>query len=1007
LKNQPFSLRGNTDKGEQVAMYHRIEVAYRLNFPDPKGCGITNQIRNFLELPVDSVRTREVYSLFLDCDAPQADQILQAFTNPVIQEGHLGQTTPNLAFDWVIIVGFRPGVTDNVSRSARSAVGDILGRALREDEKIYTSTECFLGAPNLNRDQAEHIACDLLANELIQTTTVLSRAEWDEKGAPVNQPEFDSIEAPGVKIIDLEVSDEELMRISREGILALTLEEMKVIQAYYRDQAASREAKGLSASPTDVELEMLAQTWSEHCKHKIFSAKIDYTDETGKNEQINSCFKTFIYNSTKAIEEKVDWLVSVFHDNAGVIKFNDKVNLVYKVETHNSPTALDPYGGAMTGIVGVNRDPMGTGMGADLLLNVWGYCFGSPFTPAEDVPKGLFHPRRLRDQVHKGVIDGGNQSGIPYAQGWEYFDPRYLGKPLVYCGTAGTIPVTVGGEPSEDKSIEPGDVVVMTGGRIGKDGIHGATFSSEELHKDSPTQAVQIGDPITQKIMNDFLREARDANLYRFVTDNGAGGLSSSLGEMAELCGGCEIDLAKAPLKYAGLQPWEILVSEAQERMSLAVPPERLERFLELARERNVEASVLGNFTNDGKFLMTYNEKTVACLDIDFLHNGLPQLSLKATWETRQHETPAVDDSLDLGATITGLLGRLNVCSNEFKSRQYDHEVKGLSVIKPFVGVNNNISSDATVSMAEPLGTEGVILASGLTPRYSDIDTYHMMASAIDIAVRRTVAVGGCLGHIAGLDNFCWPDPVASPANPDGEYKCAQLVRANQALYDYTIAFGVPLISGKDSMKNDSTVGGRRISIPPTVLFSTIAKMDDISKAVTLDAKRYGDLVYVIGQTSRELGGSEFYASLDAVGNDVPKVDAEYAKQVYAKVSQATAAELCHSLHTPVYGGLGIGFAKVAMGGHLGLTIDLDRIPSEGDLSPAEVLFSESNTRFIATIAPQKRDEFEALMNGIPCACVGQVELDPTLVLRQGGNTVCQTRVDDLVNAYTTTLDNI
>ncbi len=989
-------------------MYHRIEVAYKPSQLDPKGAGVTGQIRDFLNMPVNGVRTREVYSLFLDCNAAEAGRIAEAFTNPIIQTGHMGQSTPEVPFNWVVIVGFKPGVTDNVARSARSAVNDILSRQLRDDEKIFTSTEFFLDAPDLNDGDVRHIARDLLANELIQTTVVISRAAWDADGAPVNQPEMKDISEPTVKTIDLNVSDQELMRISREGILALSLAEMKAIQGYYRENAEARKAKGLPENPTDVELEVLAQTWSEHCKHKIFNARINYTDETsGQTEVVDSCFKSFIYKSTKEIEKHVDWLLSVFHDNAGVIKFNDKVNLVYKVETHNSPTALDPYGGSMTGIVGVNRDPMGTGMGADLLLNVWGYCFGSPFTDQKDVPEGLFHPRRLRDQVHKGVIDGGNQSGIPYAQGWEYFDPRFLGKPLVYCGTVGLLPHEVAGKPAEEKSIEPGDHVVMIGGRIGKDGIHGATFSSEELHKDSPTQAVQIGDPITQKLVGDFIRQARHEALYRFVTDNGAGGLSSSIGEMSELCGGCEIDLGQAPLKYAGMQPWEILVSEAQERMSLAVQPENLDRFLTLAKERNVEATVLGRFTNDGKFHVKFNGDTVACLDIEFLHDGLPQLDLKATWKPPVHPEPAIAADLDLGQAICDLLGSLNICSNEYKARQYDHEVKALSVVKPFVGVNNNVLSDATVSMAEPLGTDGIILAGGVAPRYSDIDTYHMMASVIDMAIRRTIAVGGKLGHIAGLDNFCWPDPVVSPANPDGEYKCAQLVRANQGLYDYTIAFGVPLISGKDSMKNDSTVGGRRISIPPTVLFSTIAKMDDVGKAVTLDAKRYGDLVYVIGQTKRELGGSQFHALTGATGNDVPKVDADFAKKLYAKVSDTTQAELCHSLHTPVFGGLGVAFAKVAMGGHLGLMVDLDKIPADEGLTPAELLFSESNSRFVATIAPGKRSEFEALLEGVPFACVGRVDLDPTLVLTRGETELASTPVDDLLKAYTQTLDTI
>ncbi len=989
-------------------MHYRLEIQTRPDIEDPRGNQVKKQVLNFLGLPVSRVRVRDVYTLFLEAPRDQVEEIMAAFANPVIQDATLGESTPEYDFHWLIAVGFRPGVTDNVARSARSAVADVLGRDLAPEEAIYTSTEYLVEGAELDRSGAEQIARGLLANELIQTTLVLSRAQWEQDGVPVNAPRVTDPTPPRVRTIDLGVADEELLRISREGVLALTLEEMKAIQQYFREAAPGRRGLGLPEWPTDVELEVIAQTWSEHCKHKIFNARIDYLDRsTGEGQTIDSLFKTFIRRSTDEISRRVDWLLSVFHDNAGVIRFNERLNLVYKVETHNSPTALDPYGGAITGIVGVNRDPLGTGKGAELLINVWGYCFGSPFTPAEDVPEGLFHPRRLRDQVHKGVIDGGNQSGIPYAVGWEYFDPRYLGKPLVYCGTVGTLPREINAEPAEVKSIRPGDLAVMVGGRIGKDGIHGATFSSEELHRDSPVQAVQIGDPITQKKMTDFLIEARDRGLYRFITDNGAGGLSSSLGEMSRECGGCDIELANAPLKYAGLQPWEILLSEAQERMSLAVPPENVDEFMELARRREVEATVLGEFTDSGRFTVRFQGRIVASLDLDFMHDGLPQLRLHAEWVPPRHPEPSLPTDLDLGRTLCELMGRLNLCSGEAKARQYDHEVKGLSVVKPYVGVGNDVASDAAIlAVDRPDSLEGVILAAGVAPRYSDIDTYHMMASVIDLAVRRTIAVGGRLGHMAGLDNFCWPDPVAGPKNPDGAFKLAQLVRANQALYDYTIAFDVPCISGKDSMKNDSTVGGRRISIPPTVLFSTIARMPDIRKAVTLDVKRYGDLVYVLGTTCRELGGSEFFAMLGAVGNDVPKVDADAAKALYERVARATDRGLCHSLHTPALGGLGAALARKAMGGRLGIEVDLTGVPTAAaDMTPAEILFSESNARFVATVPENRRREFEELLEGVPIACIGRVTLDPVLVVRWGATRLCRTPVAELLAAYTGTLD--
>ncbi len=989
-------------------MNYRIEISPLPQWSDARGEGVRKQIAKFFGFPVEKVWSRDVYTVSASLSGEEARRVASLLYNPVLQGWRVGAAKssnfePLPECDYLVAVGFKPGVTDNVGRSARAAVGDILGRKLREDEHIFSSTEYLLYGPKLTREQAETIGSKLLANELIQSVLVLS-GEEAANGIPLNLPMVNGRQGGEVREYDLEVPDDQLLEISRKGILALSLEEMKAIQSYFR-QAKNREKYGLGHNPTDVELEVLAQTWSEHCKHKIFSAKIDYENlENGEKQEIVSCYKTFIQKSTREIADKVDWLVSVFSDNAGVIDFNDKIDLVYKVETHNSPSALDPYGGAMTGIVGVNRDPLGTGQGADLLINVWGYCLGSPFTDEKDVPEGLLHPRRLRDGVHKGVIDGGNQSGIPYGNGWEYFDERYIGKPLVYCGTVGTLPKMVHGVRGATKSIKPGDLIVMGGGRIGKDGIHGATFSSEELHKDSPVQAVQIGDPITQKKLGDFIHEARERGLYRFITDNGAGGLSSSVGEMAELCNGCRMDLALAPVKYAGLQPWEILVSEAQERMSFAVPPEKIDEFRQLAKERDVEVSVLGEFTDDGKFHIQYNGRTVALLDIEFMHGGLPRLSLRARWKAPRFPEPDLS-SRKAGEDLVAMMGRLNICSDEYKARQYDHEVKGLSVVKPFIGKCRDVAGDATVTMVEPLSREGVILSSAILPRYSDIDTYHMTASCIDLGIRRVVAVGGKIDRTAGLDNFCWPDPVQSEKTPDGEYKLAQLVRANQALADYTKKFMVPCISGKDSMKNDSTRGGRKISIPPSLLFSVISKMDDVTKAVTPDAKKAGDLVYVIGMTRPELGGSEYLAMLSATGNNVPKVDAERALATYRAVSNATDAELVHSLTTPALGGLGVAFARVAMAGRLGLEIDLGAIPAE-NCSELEVLFSESNSRFVATVSPEKKQEFEKMLSGVVFAEVGKVIPEEKLVLR-GSRGTEEIPLEALLREYKGTLDQI
>ena len=996
-------------------MVSRIEIAYKSGVRDPRGEGIRESIPNVLGLSVDAVRTRDVYRIDSQLSPDELERVRTELTDPVIQESAVGRC-PASPFDWIITVGFQPGVTDNVGRSTKTAIGDIVERKLPDHDAVYAATQYLVCASGMTREDATRIGFDLIANELIETIEVQSYDEWSGSAPDTTIPAIVGTQEGRVGEYDLDVDDDELKRMSREGILSLSLDEMQTIRDYFADPArrSERASVGLGPNPTDVELETLAQTWSEHCKHKIFNAVIEYTDEQGRTTTIDSLFKSYVRRATEELAERRDWLVSVFHDNAGVIRFNDKWNLVYKVETHNTPSALDPYGGAITGIVGVNRDPFGTGRSAALLINVWGYCFGSPFYEGE-LPEGLLHPRRIRDGVHKGVIDGGNQSGIPYGYGWEIFDERYRGKPLVYCGTVGLMPREVCGAPSHEKAAHPGDLIVMAGGRIGKDGIHGATFSSEELHGRSPAQAVQIGDPITQKKMTDFLLEARDLGLFNCITDNGAGGLSSSVGEMAQSSNGCELDLAKAPLKYHGLDVWEILLSEAQERMTLAVNPECMDAFVELATRRDVEATVLGQFTDSGKFHVRYGERTVAYLDLEFMHDGLPRMHLEAVWAAPQHEDPDPRLAPSVAVALPDVLARPNICSIEKKARQYDHEVKGLSVIKPFVGVKDDVPSDATVFAVELGSTEGIVLAAGIGPHFSDLDTYHMAASCIDLAVRRIIAVGGTLSHLAGLDNFCWPDPVQSEKTPDGHYKLAQLVRANMALYDYTKAFGVPLISGKDSMKNDSTRGGVKISIPPTLLFSALGRMPDLAKAVTMDVKEPGDLVYVLGKTRNELGGSEYYKYLgqragagELVGSGVPQVDADGVIPLYEALEAAISHGLVRSAHAPAKGGLAVAFAKMAFAGELGMEIDLRRVPAEGVERDDLLLFSESNGRVVVTVAPRNRAEFEERFDGLVHAGVGAVtEGDRLCIAGLSGEPVIDADVRELKRRWQETFATI
>jgi phosphoribosylformylglycinamidine synthase len=864
----------------------------------------------------------------------------------------------------------------------------------------------YLLKGKLTPQMAENIATGLLANTLIQRFVIKDRWSWDpHMGMGIFVPKVIGKTEPRVREIDLKIGDEELMRISSERVLALSLKEMKALQDYAADPQvqATRKKMRLGKKLTDCEVEALAQTWSEHCKHKIFTALIDYFAEEGQSQRTDSLFDTYIRRSTEEIRRAMggkDWCVSVFKDNAGVMQFNEDWNLVFKVETHNSPSALDPYGGALTGIVGVNRDPFGTGKGAKLIFNVDTFCFAPP-DYSKPLPPRLLHPKRIYEGVREGVEHGGNKSGIPTVNGSLVFDDRYAGKPLVYCGTGGIMPKNILGEPSHEKQARPGDLIVMTGGRIGKDGIHGATFSSEELHEESPTSAVQIGDPITQKRMTDFLLRARDLGLYHAITDNGAGGLSSSVGEMARDCNGCRMHLERAPLKYAGLDPWEILLSEAQERMTLAVPPENLSRFLELASRMEVEATVLGEFTASGKFHVLFDGKTIAFLNMDFFHNGYPRMELRARWEKKIYPEPSFQDPADLTSYLQQVLSRYNVCSKEAVIRQYDHEVQGGSAVKPLVGAWNDGPSDASVLRPLLETWEGIVVSSGICPRYSDIDAYHMMACAIDEAIRNNLAVGGNLRHMAGLDNFCWCDPVQSEKTPDGEYKLAQLVRANMALYDYTTAFGVPCISGKDSMKNDYLIGGTKISIPPTVLFSAVSVVPDVRRCVTMDAKQPLDLVYVLGETFNEMGASEYFALHGFIGNQVPKVNAPRAKALYEALGQAIDRGLIASCHDCSDGGLGVALAETAFSGALGMEVDLRQVPASGVVRNDVLLFSESPSRFVVTVHPENQAVFEECLQGKVYTAIGRVvEGNNFTIFGLNGKVVVQADILQLKEAW-------
>ena len=772
-----------------------------------------------------------------------------------------------------------------------------------------------------------------------------------------------------------------LSRISQEGLLSLNLAEMQAIQAYF--------AK-LERNPTDVELETIAQTWSEHCVHKTFKSMIEYAEKGRETEMVDGLFKTYIQRATQEIG--AEWCVSVFTDNAGIIEFDDRYNIVFKVETHNHPSAIEPYGGAGTGIGGVIRDSLGTGLGAKPILNTDVFCFGLPDLSYDELPKGALHPKRIFKGVVAGVRDYGNRMGIPTANGAILFDPRYTGNPIVYCGNVGLIP-----KDRCDKTVEPGDLIIAVGGRTGRDGIHGATFSSLELDDTSENlgSVVQIGNPIMEKKIVDALMGARDRQLYRNITDCGAGGFSSAVGEMGQEIG-ADVHLENIPLKYKALDPWEIWLSEAQERMVIAAPPENIEELMAICEAESVEATVLGTFTDTHRLRVFYRGGVVADLDMDFLHNGLPRHTKKAVWDPPQHPEPQsriVGNSTQLTEDLCRILASPNVASKEWVIRQYDHEVQGGLVLKPLVGRENDGPGDACITTPVLGSRKGVIVANGINPKYGDIDPYHSAAAAIDEALRNIIAVGGNLEQTALLDNFSW-------GNPDKHDRLGGLVRAARACYDIAVAYGTPFISGKDSLYNEyrDTTTGEQLAIPPTLLISAICVMPDVSKAVSMDVKSPGNRIYVIGKTYAELGGSHYYAIHDFIGNSAPKVRPAEGKRTMEALSRTIDQGLVRSCHDCSEGGIGAAGAEMAFAGGLGMHLSLTDLPRYAGVTTDDVLlFSESNSRFVVEIAPEKQAAFERCMVGIPIGCIGTVvESRDFIVNGTDGSAIVQTTIDRL-----------
>ena len=966
----------------------RIEVFTKEHFTDSIGNEIASEVEHVGITSVDEIRMVQVYLVEGDLSGEDIERICSELLIDGLTQDYIcidgppnqpdGEQAGKIKYGtkWqgnnvhTIEVTRKRGVMDPVDSTVVKGIKDLglIARSVKTAKR-------FLLAGKITTDQLETIASKVLANKIIEDVFIdKDNLFYEGKNETVDyvfhKQELDILDA----------DDEQLLEISEKGQMYLTVEEMKAVQKYFVI---------LGRKPTDVELETVAQTWSEHCMHKTFKGIIDYN-----GEHIDNLLAKTVMKATSDLNKS--WCVSVFKDNAGIIEFDENFNICFKVETHNHPSAIEPYGGANTGIGGVIRDTLGTGLGAKPILNTDVFCFGPLDMPQEEIPESVLHPKRIFKGVVSGVRDYGNRMGIPTANGSIFFDERYIGNPLVYCGNVGLI-----AKDKCEKESYKGDLILLVGGRTGRDGIHGATFSSVELSHESEmvsSGAVQIGDPIMERKVTDALLIALDRGLYNNITDCGAGGLSSAVGEMGEKLGAV-VDLEKVPLKYDGLSYSEIWISEAQERMVLSVPLENMEEIRSVFEGENVEATFIGEFTGDKRLHLRYKGETVADIEMSFLHDGVPRTTRKATWHLPSHKEPDIKEKNDYGEDLKKILSSWNVCSKEWVIRQYDHEVQGGSVLKPLVGVDNDGPGDACIVRPVLGSDKGVIVSNGMNPKYGDIDPYHMASSAIDEALRQVVSVGGSLEEVALLDNFSWGN-TSKPECLGG------LVRASRGCYDIALYYGTPFISGKDSLNNEFKTEDKTIAIPPTLLISAICVMPDVSKAISMDVKTPGNLIYIIGMTKNELGGSHYYYTHGFVGNSVPKVDTETAKRTMDLLANATGKGLVRSCHDCSEGGIAVTAAEMSFAGGYGMELDLSQVPVEEGITREDVvLFAESNTRFIVEVEQQKQSEFEATIEGTSYGRIGKVvENDMFTVLSMSGEKVISEKIADLKEAWQATL---
>ena len=964
----------------------RIEVTKQSEEGDPRIAAAAHR------LGISSLRScNKTQLFFLTCRAaaaPSPDQINRLcdflLVDPVTESAQVispprpcsddSRIQPsNASNEHVVEVALRPGVTDVAAR--------VLERGAAElgihDLEAATATRYRLTG-DLSRTDLHRLARDLLCNDTIERYSLGAIEPLFGHGSDAR----DYVEQ--VSLAGL--NEEELLACSRERLLSLDAEEMKEIQGFYDE---------IGRAPTDVELETLAQTWSEHCVHKTFKSNIAFTLRSAGGQalsvgEIQGLLRSYIQAATEKVNRS--WVRSAFVDDAGIIEFDDQYDLAFKVETHNHPSALEPFGGANTGIGGVVRDIIAVSARPVACTDV--LCFGPQELPPEELPAGILHPARVQEGVVAGIGDYGNKLGLPTVNGAVIYDDGYLGNPLVFCGAVGLLPK--GSHPTEPRQ---GDRIVVLGGRTGRDGIHGATFSSAELTQETHTKsgsAVQIGDPITEKGLIELVEAARDGRLYNAITDCGAGGLSSAVGEMGEKLG-ADIELQDVPLKYPGLTPWEIWLSEAQERMVLAVPPANLSRLQDLADLWEVEMRDLGRFSGDGWLRVRYGGRAVAEMPMSFLHDGLPIPS-----RTAFYEEPAPDHSslqtvlararpkLKEKALLLQMLSHPTVASKERIVRTYDHEVRGGTLVRPFVGPHMDGPADAAV--LKPVGTWGhgraFALSAGINPLLGKRDCYAMAVSAVDEAFRNAVSVGADPDQIALLDNFCWGNPTF----PD---RLGALVRTCQGCYDAAVRYNAPYISGKDSLYNEFE--GQ--PIPGTLLISAIGIVPDMRRTCTSHLKRPGNFIFLLGETREELGGSLLGQLLGWNGGDPPSLPEEPLKR-YRAVHAAMQAGLIQSCHDLSEGGLAVALAEMCLGGRLGAAVDIAAAIGSSFSHPYIPLFSETNGRLLLEVAPPDRAALEEVLSDLPIALIGEVTESEQLAWARNRQPIFNISIEEIVSAW-------